>query len=598
MNVQKGSLDMIEKQRNNIMAQQESHIIACARDMKIPIDPKAIDVNSVLSILKLKIKQMQDEFNESVAPLRKEVEASVAEIAATKVDITRANIDCENKVKTIENLQIEWEKKRQELSELTSARHMQKECSREYEDALNEYERFESTVKGQLTNIKSQIKEYENEIRRITDLYNADAEVLRDINMNRNAHAQLNATQKQLIEEHAAIVFELEGLMTKHRDMLSAGVSTPQSEAELDSLVTTLTNEASRNRETLVLKKQQEKDVSNELVKAGTLLDEKKQSLGAINATQKTELTKYAPKIEKIVSKVNGLLKLYPVEFEKFAPLSITDSIDKIVQQTKNVVFTMIETSTSNNSLCHVYWRFKERLDTTNQCPCCEHPLDSVAKSRVGKNVLDCCFLTEEPSKSVAQNDAHNADVAKEAFDEAVELKCVRGKAADANITELNESITHWSAKKAELLQEEQRMKAETDRLELVQKKYDAACKDFSALHKGWKAYAAKNRDFEDKRVRQSQSISRLHDTDNRSAEDIEEDQRRRQLDKDDLQNKKEKKLQEEASLLRRQNQLNTLKLEKENAKKTADIKGTVISSLTYSLTHSLTYSLTHSLMY
>ena len=56
---------------------------------------------------------MQDEFNDSMAPLRREVEAAVVDIAATKEDITRANIDCENKVKNIENLQIEWEKKRQ-----------------------------------------------------------------------------------------------------------------------------------------------------------------------------------------------------------------------------------------------------------------------------------------------------------------------------------------------------------------------------------------------------------------------------------------------------------------------------------------------------
>lgn len=577
LNVSRGIGESLDSQRKETLKDLQQHVNATARKHSLTA-PSIASSGGLAStrefVLSLKRKKdsLQSESEAALSQIRNKVGSYETEFIAVNSKAHQVEAEIENKKRELDATRTESERKRVELSSLASARVNVEQAERELEDARREYNETNASAQDAMNNCKAKLDECKKEIADITEAYARDADLLRDLSKNRSEFAHLDAYEKQLNTEKVQLGVESSSLVQSNRDLFPSGPIEPQSPDDLDPLIATLSSTINSDKRELNMSKEALMSATSESAATEALLSQKKDLLASVNVKLKELRQSNEPNIAEIVRCTNEV-RLHVEGDLELDVASVIDSIpelkNKITEVQKCLSLLTAYVSCSNGVQKRIQ-KIEQKVPN-DSCMCCGRKIDSEEVREKYNKVRGRIYNIASPRNDAFKTQMNGEEYEKllddyrvqvEKFDESQKMMA-QVPSLLQTVEESKEVIEELEAKKSTLADVIKRNKDRIAALEGSLPKLERVAKELSQLSSTWKSHIEKMKDFQEKKRRQSQSMS-FYDCGGRSLEAIEEEQARRNERKDELQAKKDRLLAEESRFLQKHSQIKIRLAEKE----------------------------------
>ena len=586
LNMKKGLAESLQSQCDEVKSQIIKMAKTASLNYSIPLLSATANSNEIRDFLKSlsnKMTSTQDEISKNTNDARMKLKSCESDAANARKELQRLEIEFDHKKSEFANIENEKNLKVKEVSGLPrNAENMLLLAQTDFDNAKKNHDEDTERYRQRGEQLKQELKQVNDDIRRISEEFSSDEECLREMNANRNDLAKLSALKSALEEDISSVKEESTTAYKNNKGELNQLEMVMEAPTKVDNISDILSK---LNEKIQILKRQvhSEKEivvkVKGQIAAVDAVIGEKKSFSSTI--TKKHDdlqhaITPTKSDCLKKLSHVCDILSEHEPDMvadihlnEKSDINSILEVCTKLLDLFQNIK-SFVEANV--NSFDRLNAKLKKKSDV---CPCCDQKLESDAKLKLD-SFLNKFFKKELPFET----DPLKAKV--EDVKEKLSLLVTDSanlESMKAELDEIEDRLNGMNSHKSELMEREKSHSENVSNLEKQLSSFEKAFKNFEDLEGRWKALNSKQEEFDYQKRRCSQSMTQTRRTET-SIEELEELQRQRTAEKEMLLTKKDKIVKDDSENERRKNSLVVEFLEKEKALAEAKEKGNRLLTL------------------
>ena len=585
LNMKKGLAESLQTQCDEVKSQLLKMAKSASLTYSIPQLPAIAnhdDIRNFSKSLTSKMNDSMEEISKTTNDSRMKLKLCESDATNARKELQRVEIEFDHKKTEFANVENERNIKLKDISSLPrNAENMLQLAQTDYDNAKRSHDEDIERFKQKGDQLKQELKQVNDDIRRISEEFSLDEEYLREMNTNRNELAKLNALKTSL-EDNIATVKEESNTIYRNnqRELIQLDmVMEPPTTVDIISDILSKLNEKIQ-----ILKRQvlSEKEIfvriKEQIAGADAVLSEKKEAHS--NITKKIEDLQNAINPSKIdcIKKLNeiseGIVEHEPELDDRLHERSDLNAVfevcNKFYTHSQNIASIVV----ANHNYRERIMKLKNKKP--DSCPCCDQKMDNNA-DRKFTTFMEKLFKRALPYD--AEDFKHKIQIIKDRLSTLVSDSS-NLESMKVELDEIVDRINAMSPHKAQLLEREKTHADNVTNLEKQLLSFEKAFKNFEDLESRWKLLNSKQEEFDYQKRRCSQSMSQSSRRADMSIEELEDKQRQRSAEKEMLLTKKDKIVKDDSENERRRNSLVVEFLEKEKALAEAKEKGNRLLTL------------------
>ena len=554
----KGEAQSLRSQLDSQRSELQKQLVSIAP--KYNLVPPAASVSAYrefMSSLHSRVEQHIREAKQKVQEVRELSTQREQEYMSANLSLQRCQMELDGRDQELAKISRERESLRMELNQSGGGRRMKSvrdQAQQEFEESLSAHDEFMRTHPDRAAVLKQQLKDLSDRIRSLTDTMDADDRLLIELSANRAQEERLHAQEKQAVIDEVACGEEARNIVARYISVLG-GSRPPESPEDMQDLLRQLEVKQKDFKSELELLRQQLKDHRNNRSRLeADLTQDESRKMELMNKITGLDASK-----STLINCIQELNKARSEQKNPLPPLTIQDDYQLLLDACQDNNRYRAESRMAFESSKIWYERLESKskkiplkvgsaADLNAVCPCCDRGMNK-NEVEVFQTKIKKLFKLDPEKLNVVTVAAEEALILLRRMTEAISV--LRPLVEYEN--ELQLIVDRIPGHKREL-----------DRYKLLEKDAETAayaCEDrvrscntctaeLSSAYARWEDVCLRRKEYADRRVKQSQSMV-VADTGGRSYAEVEQQQRSRKEEKDDILKKKDLLQAEESRLMK-----------------------------------------------